>query len=108
MEADVIVSAAGALNTPIIPKLPGIETFKGDQWHSSRWNSEIDLKGKRVAVIGNGSSGIQVVPNIVGIEGISITQFIRSPGYFTPKVSNFLSFLFQRFTHRISHLFPRP
>lgn len=46
-----------------------------------------DLRGKKVAVVGNGSSGIQVVPNIVGVEGISIHQFIRSPGYFTPKVS---------------------
>ncbi|KAI5479419.1 monooxygenase [Pseudohyphozyma bogoriensis] len=86
-EADVFISAAGALNTPTIPKVPGIESFKGLQWHSSRWQNEVDLRGKRVAVVGTGSSGIQVVPNIAGLVGINITQFIRSPGFFTPKLN---------------------
>lgn len=92
-EAEVLISAAGALNTPIIPTLPGMDTFKGEQFHSSRWNNDLDLKGKAVAIVGNGSSGIQVVPNIAGIEGIKITQFIRSPGYFTPKVRSQFSVL---------------
>lgn len=84
--ADVIISAAGALNTPIFPKLDGMDSFLGKQFHSSRWEEDVDLRGKRVAIVGNGSSGIQVVPNVVGLEGIQITQFFRSPGYFTPKV----------------------
>lgn len=86
VEADVLISAAGALNTPIIPDLPGRASFEGTQFHSSRWN-DVDLRSKKVAIIGNGSSGIQVVPYIVEREGIQVTQFIRSPGYFTPKVS---------------------
>ncbi|GAA5958421.1 hypothetical protein JCM21900_002189 [Sporobolomyces salmonicolor] len=94
--ADVLISATGALNKPIIPQLPGIDTFKGVQWHSSRWRNDIDLRGKKMLLIGNGSSGIQVVPHIVDIEGLQLTQFIRSPGYFRPKV-NFEYSSFQRF-----------
>lgn len=87
----MIISAAGALNTPIFPKLEGMDTFLGEQFHSSRWQDDVDLRGKRVAIVGNGSSGIQVVPNIVGLEGIRVTQFFRSPGYFTPKVRRSLA-----------------
>ncbi|BGP51134.1 hypothetical protein JCM10450v2_007063 [Rhodotorula kratochvilovae] len=83
--ADVLIAATGALNKPIIPNVPGKDKFKGVQWHSSRWNNDVPLEGKRLAVVGNGSSGIQVIPNIVDIEGIQITQFVRSPGYFRPK-----------------------
>ncbi|GAA6004417.1 flavin-containing monooxygenase [Rhodotorula paludigena] len=97
---DILVAATGALNKPIIPNVPGRDKFEGLQWHSSRWNNEVDLKGKRLAVVGNGSSGIQVIPNIVDIEGIHITQFIRSPGYFRPKVNFEYSFL-QRLLFRI-------
>ncbi|KAM0751702.1 FAD/NAD(P)-binding domain-containing protein [Meredithblackwellia eburnea MCA 4105] len=99
VNADVIISAAGALNTPIIPELPGRDTFKGEQWHSSRWNNQYSLEGKKVAVVGNGSSGIQVVPNIANVPGIQITQFFRSAGYFTPKV-NFQYTAFQKWVFR--------
>ncbi|GAA5826672.1 hypothetical protein JCM11251_002849 [Rhodosporidiobolus azoricus] len=97
--ADVIISAVGALNKPIIPNVPGRDKFKGLQWHSSRWNNDVSLEGKRIAIVGNGSSGIQVVPNIVNLPGIHITQFIRSAGYFRPKV-NFEYSAFQRFIFR--------
>lgn len=75
---DILVAATGALNKPIIPNVPGRDKFEGLQWHSSRWNNEVDLKGKRLAVVGNGSSGIQVIPNIVDIEGIHLTQLCVS------------------------------
>ncbi|GAA6049433.1 hypothetical protein NBRC10513_005842 [Rhodotorula toruloides] len=97
--ADILISATGALNKPIVPSVPGREKFKGVQWHSSRWNGEVRLEGKRIAIVGNGSSGIQVVPNIVDLPGIEIVQFIRSPGYFRPKV-NFSYTPFQRFIFR--------
>ncbi|TNY18000.1 FAD/NAD(P)-binding domain-containing protein [Rhodotorula diobovata] len=83
--ADVLIAATGALNKEIIPDVPGRDKFKGVQWHSSRWRNDVDLRGKRLAVCGSGSSGIQVIPNIVDIEGIEIVQFIRSPGYYRPK-----------------------
>lgn len=72
--AQVLISATGALNKPIVPKLPGIDTFKGLQWHSSRWNNEVDLSGKRIAIVGSGSSGIQSIPYISKLPGIEITQ----------------------------------
>jgi cation diffusion facilitator CzcD-associated flavoprotein CzcO len=87
IEAEILIAASGALNKPIIPSLPGVDSFEGEQWHSSRWNTEVDLSHKRVAVVGNGSSGIQAVPYIAGLEGIQLTQFTRSPGYWKPKVS---------------------
>ncbi|GAA6010480.1 hypothetical protein JCM10207_001325 [Rhodosporidiobolus poonsookiae] len=85
--ADILISATGALNKPIFPKLPGRDRFKGVQWHSSQWDTEIDLRNKRVAIVGNGSTAIQALPNIADLEGIEIVQFIRSPGYFRPKVN---------------------
>lgn len=85
VHADVLISATGALNRPIIPKLPGRETFKGEQWHSSRWREDLTFEGKKIAVIGNGSSGIQCIPYLASLPGVQLTQFIRSPGYFRPK-----------------------
>lgn len=74
VEADVLISATGALNRPITPNVPGRDDFRGLQWHSSRWNTDVDLKGKKIAIVGNGSSGIQVIPNIADLEGIEIVQ----------------------------------
>ncbi|WP_027897258.1 flavin-containing monooxygenase [Zestomonas thermotolerans] len=62
--AQFVVSGMGALSTPSIPKLKGLENFKGTQFHSQQWNHDYDLSGKRVAVIGTGASAIQFVPQI--------------------------------------------
>lgn len=62
--ASVLVSAAGSFSKPNLPQLPGLETFKGAVFHSSRWNHQFELKGRRVAVIGTGASAIQFVPKI--------------------------------------------
>jgi cation diffusion facilitator CzcD-associated flavoprotein CzcO len=62
--ADVLVGAIGALCEPSLPDINGIETFQGDVFHSSRWNHESDLTGKRVAIIGTGASAIQIAPAI--------------------------------------------
>jgi cation diffusion facilitator CzcD-associated flavoprotein CzcO len=62
--ASVLISAAGSFSEPKVPKLPGLETFKGTVFHSSRWDHEFEIKGSRVAVIGTGASAIQFVPAI--------------------------------------------
>ena len=54
--ATALVSAIGVLAVPKFPKLQGIESFEGDVFHSARWRHDIDLHGKRVGVLGNGSS----------------------------------------------------
>jgi cyclohexanone monooxygenase len=63
--ADLLVPAVGALCEPSLPDIKGIESFTGDVFHSARWNHDVSLAGKRVAVIGTGASSIQIVPAIV-------------------------------------------
>ncbi|MFT4570294.1 MAG: cation diffusion facilitator CzcD-associated flavoprotein CzcO [Hyphomicrobiaceae bacterium] len=63
--ADIVVSAAGVLHCPAFPNIEGLDTFAGDAFHTARWNHDIDLTGKRVGVIGTGSTAAQVVPAIV-------------------------------------------
>lgn len=62
--ASVLVAAAGSLSDPSIPKLCGLETFKGRVFHSARWDHQFELKGRSVAVVGTGASAIQFVPAI--------------------------------------------
>jgi cation diffusion facilitator CzcD-associated flavoprotein CzcO len=64
LAADVFVSAVGQLNRPNVPCLEGLENFQGETWHTARWNHDYELFGKTVAVIGNGASAIQLVPEI--------------------------------------------
>jgi cation diffusion facilitator CzcD-associated flavoprotein CzcO len=60
------------------PQIDGLHSFKGDLLHSASWDNNVDLKGKKVAVIGNGSSGIQLVTAIQPAAA-HLTTFIRSP-----------------------------
>jgi cation diffusion facilitator CzcD-associated flavoprotein CzcO len=64
VSARVLVSAAGPLSQPQIPKLPGLEKFAGATFHSAQWDHDHDLRGQRVAVVGTGASAIQFVPRI--------------------------------------------
>ena len=59
-----LVVGAGGLSEPRLPEIEGIETFQGEVFHSARWNHDVDLAGKRVAVIGTGASAIQIVPEL--------------------------------------------
>ncbi|KAL1407865.1 hypothetical protein Q8F55_007301 [Vanrija albida] len=85
LEAEVLVSAAGPLAKPQFPNIPGVKSFAGPYFHNLRWDSDVKLEGKRVAVIGNGSSGIQLVPGVAALPGVTLTHYIRSGGYFVPK-----------------------
>lgn len=64
--------------------IDGHETFTGTTFHSARWNHEIDLTGKRVAVVGNGCSASQFVPHLIKI-GAQVTQYARSPQWYHPR-----------------------
>ncbi len=64
IEAEILVSGTGQLNRPSYPTIPGLAEFTGVSFHSARWRRNIDLRGKRVAVIGNAASAIQFVPQI--------------------------------------------
>jgi 4-hydroxyacetophenone monooxygenase len=62
--ARAVISAVGQLNTPLIPEIPGQETFAGSSFHSARWDHDINLSATRVAMIGAGASGFQIAPAI--------------------------------------------
>jgi cation diffusion facilitator CzcD-associated flavoprotein CzcO len=99
-EADVLVTACGQLSVPTVPPLPGLDSFAGPSFHTARWRHDVDLTGKRVAVIGTGCSAIQVVPAIQPIvEQVDVYQ--RSPGWTLPKMdfeySDRAKQLFERF-----------
>jgi 4-hydroxyacetophenone monooxygenase len=79
-EANVVVSAVGQLNRPSIPVIEGQETFGGAQFHSARWDHDIDLSAKRVAVIGTGCSAVQFAP-IVAEAAEQLTVFQRTPNW---------------------------
>ncbi|HEX3461255.1 MAG TPA: NAD(P)/FAD-dependent oxidoreductase [Acidimicrobiales bacterium] len=84
LEADAVIFACGQLNRPSIPDFPGLESFAGPRWHSARWDHDVDLAGKRVAVVGSGASAIQFVPPVAAVAG-QLTIFQRSPNYVVPK-----------------------
>lgn len=62
--ATTVIAGPGALSEPKLPDIAGIDTFQGEIFHSAHWNHDVDLTGKRVAVIGTGASAIQIVPEI--------------------------------------------
>ena len=84
VEADVLVSACGQLSRPALRRIEGSERFEGPIFHTARWDHEVDLDGKRVAVIGTGASTIQVVPAIAGRVG-QLEVYQRSAPYVIPK-----------------------
>lgn len=81
---DAVISAVGLLNVPRYPQWPGLESFEGVRFHTSRWESEHDLAGKRVAVVGTGSTAAQVVPALAPMVG-ELTVYQREPGWIEPK-----------------------
>ncbi|KAF9009702.1 hypothetical protein BDQ17DRAFT_1421862 [Cyathus striatus] len=82
--ANIVVSAIGGLEVPRYPNIPGLETFKGVMFHSARWRKDVDLRGKRVGVIGNGASATQFVPRITENPSVQVTEFCKTPNWFLP------------------------
>jgi cation diffusion facilitator CzcD-associated flavoprotein CzcO len=80
----VLISAVGFLNVPRMPDWPGLDTFRGPAFHTARWEHDHDLRGKRIAIVGTGSSAVQIVPEIAEIAG-RILLFQREPGWVMPK-----------------------
>lgn len=79
--AQVLIIATGQLHQPQTPALPGIESFAGHAFHSARWDHDLELAGKRIAVIGNGASAVQFVPEIAA-EAERLTVFQRTGNWF--------------------------
>ncbi|MEV5720914.1 NAD(P)/FAD-dependent oxidoreductase [Amycolatopsis mediterranei] len=83
-EANVFVPAVGQLSRPALPDIPNRESFAGDAFHSARWDHDVDLTGKRVAVIGTGASAVQFVPELRK-RAQHVTVFQRTPPYVLAK-----------------------
>jgi cation diffusion facilitator CzcD-associated flavoprotein CzcO len=75
---DFVVAATGILHHPAYPDITGLDSFKGEMWHTARWNHDIDLRGKRVGIIGTGSTATQVISEISKTAG-KLTVFQRTP-----------------------------
>lgn len=83
-EANVVVSAAGLFANPKIPDFPGAERFSGVFVHPSRWPEDLSLAGMRVGVIGNGSTGVQLLAPVAA-EAEHVTVFQRTPQWISPR-----------------------
>ncbi|KAI6764142.1 hypothetical protein HG530_007931 [Fusarium avenaceum] len=77
-EVDVVIAARGNLNNIAWPDIVGLDTFKGKKMHSAAWDQGYDFKNKKIAVIGGGSSSIQIVPELQKVEGAKLSCFVRS------------------------------
>ncbi|MEM9621212.1 MAG: NAD(P)/FAD-dependent oxidoreductase, partial [Pseudomonadota bacterium] len=78
MRARFVVLANGILTSPKLAKIKGMETFAGDAFHTSRWNYDVDLQGKRVGIIGTGATAVQAVPELAKVVG-ELFVFQRTP-----------------------------
>lgn len=84
IECQFLIMATGCLSSANQPKIPGIDSFRGDVYHTGRWpHEEVDLLGRRIAVIGTGSSAIQAIPHIAE-EAKHLTVFQRTPNFSVP------------------------
>jgi cation diffusion facilitator CzcD-associated flavoprotein CzcO len=82
---DVVISAVGLLSVPRIPEWPGLADFGGVTFHTAQWPAGLDLTGRRVAVVGTGSTAAQVVP-AVAEQASMLYVFQREPGWIEPKL----------------------
>jgi cation diffusion facilitator CzcD-associated flavoprotein CzcO len=84
LQATAVISAVGQLGRPALPEIAGRDEFAGPSWHSGRWNHEVSLAGRRVAVVGTGASAIQFVPEIAKVAA-HVDIYQRSAPYVLPK-----------------------
>jgi cation diffusion facilitator CzcD-associated flavoprotein CzcO len=79
--ADVLVSARGFLHDWNWPSIKNLHSFQGKLVHSAAWDHAFDFGNKKIAVIGNGSSAVQILPEMANLEGTSVVNFIHGPAW---------------------------
>ncbi len=84
VDANYIVNGVGTFANPKFPSFPGLESFRGQVVHPSRWPADFDATGKRVAVIGNGSTGVQLLEQVAN-QAAHTTVFQRTPQWISPR-----------------------
>jgi cation diffusion facilitator CzcD-associated flavoprotein CzcO len=84
LTADLLVAAAGPFSEPLIPRIPGLDSFDGPVLHTARWRDDVALAGRRIGVVGTGASAIQVVPELQPAAE-HLTLFQRTPAWVLPR-----------------------
>ena len=92
---DIVIAATGVLHQPVLPDIEGLDSFAGPKFHTARWDHDVDLKGKRVGVVGTGSTAAQVVGEITSRVG-EMVVFQRTPQWMAPLPQKAYSPLFRR------------
>ncbi|MEP4146178.1 MAG: NAD(P)/FAD-dependent oxidoreductase [Halioglobus sp.] len=82
-QANIVIAATGVLHHINKPGLPGLDRFQGSYFHTARWDHSVPLDGKRVAVIGMGSTGVQIISNLTQ-RGVETLHFVRNPQWIMP------------------------
>ncbi|KAK1815078.1 hypothetical protein LTR12_010502 [Friedmanniomyces endolithicus] len=85
IKSDFLVSAVGQLNQPAWPKIQGLDDFSGKKMHSARWDWSYDLTDKKIALIGNGCTAVQILPEIAKVAK-QVTVFQRTPNWVVPRL----------------------
>lgn len=85
--ADIVIAATGVLHHPNHPRIEGIDTFAGACFHSARWDHSVPLDGRRIGIIGNGSTGVQIVSALAARAG-RLKHFQRSAQWIMPTVND--------------------
>lgn len=80
---NAIISGAGQFATPRLPDIEGVETFRGPIFHTTAWDDSFDPSGKRIAILGNGSTGVQLMPKLAESASL-VYQFQRTPQWISP------------------------
>jgi 4-hydroxyacetophenone monooxygenase len=86
LRVNAVISCVGQLNRPKLPDIPGRDEFSGPAFHTARWDHGVDIRGRRVAVVGTGASAIQVIPTIAPEVG-ELLVFQRSPNWLVPNAA---------------------
>lgn len=100
---DIVISATGVLHHPSLPDIPGLEDFKGEQFHTARWNDDLDLAGKKVGIIGTGSTSAQIVGAIADKVG-KLSLFQRTPQWMHPLPQKEYGKLWKAMLHKVPAL----
>ncbi len=81
---DIVINAMGNQHTPLYPEVEGISHFKGDSWHSTEWNHDVDLQGKKVIIVGSAAAAVQIVPEVAKKAG-HLTVLQRTANWIMPR-----------------------
>lgn len=81
--ADVLIAATGVLHYPSYPDIAGLSEFEGDLFHSARWDHSVPLDGKRIGIIGTGSTGVQIISALAG-RAAHLQHYVRTPQWIMP------------------------